>query len=341
MKKKYRGYLVWSVKILITILASFFIYNRLLDHRIGFSNFTAIINQLKFFDAVFTLSLVIILMVLNWVAEAYKWQIMIASVHKIKFYESLCAIVCGLTLGTVTPNRIGDVGVRIMLLPKGKRIVGTVVAASGGFAKIVVVHMLACFALPVFLYLYKPELNNWLYVITFTLLFYIILLIYFYFNIDRFSNWMKRFRWFIKYKRYFEVISTYDQKFQLKILLIAFFRFSTLIVQYYLLLNLILPFINFSQVMLMVILLITIQSAIPSIDILDLTVRGVAALFLFGLLTNRDDVIIAVTAIIWFINLIIPALIGLILIFIIKQSKQTGALRFRFTTDPIDFPEKI
>ncbi|GAA4783789.1 hypothetical protein GCM10023231_09310 [Olivibacter ginsenosidimutans] len=65
----------------------------------------------------------------------------------------------------------------------------------------------------------------------------------------------------------------------------------------------------------MVFLLFFIQSAIPSLDLLDVGVRSLTASFLFAYLTKQELAIMASTAAIWFINLIVPAIIGSVFVF--------------------------
>ena len=76
------------------------------------------------------------------------------------------------------------------------------------------------------------------------------------------------------------------------------------------------------QVAMMVILLVTVQTITPTIDILDIGVRGITAVYFFHFVTNQDIAIMAITALIWLINLIIPAIIGLFFIIRLDLFRQ-------------------
>ncbi len=64
------------------------------------------------------------------------------------------------------------------------------------------------------------------------------------------------------------------------------------------------------EVFLMVFIVFFIQSALPSLDILDIAVRSAAATAVFAYVTDQQVAIIAAFASIWLINLIFPAIIG-------------------------------
>lgn len=61
-----------------------------------------------------------------------------------------------------------------------------------------------------------------------------------------------------------------------------------------------------------------IQSALPTLDIVDVGLRGMTAATFFGYITTQKLAVIACVSSIWFINLIIPAVIGSIFVLKIK-----------------------
>jgi hypothetical protein len=60
----------------------------------------------------------------------------------------------------------------------------------------------------------------------------------------------------------------------------------------------------------MMFIIFFIQSALPSLDLLDIGVRALTATYFFGFLTDQHVAIMAATACIWLVNLIIPAILG-------------------------------
>jgi hypothetical protein len=71
-----------------------------------------------------------------------------------------------------------------------------------------------------------------------------------------------------------------------------------------------LPRLSAFDIAMMVLILLFIQSALPSLDLLDVGVRGMTATYFFSFITDQHVAIIASTTCIWLTNLIIPAIIG-------------------------------
>jgi hypothetical protein len=54
---------------------------------------------------------------------------------------------------------------------------------------------------------------------------------------------------------------------------------------------------------------------LPSLDLFDIGVRSVTASYFFSFVTKQDVAVIACTASIWLINIIIPAILGVYFVF--------------------------
>ena len=328
MKQKYKNYLGWTIKLSIALLTIQFLYTKLNNDE-SLHELQEIVGKLNVASVIFVFILLIALMALNWLSEAYKWQLMTAKVQPIRYWSSVQTVVCGISLGSITPGRIGDFATRIMMLPPFKRVLGVIVLGMGAFAQFVMFNILASVAIPIFIYIYKPEYMIWVYVMMFASPAYCTLLLMLYFKISAFEKLIDKISFLRRYKRSFAVLSTYDTPFLIRILLISLFRFLILVVQYYLLIQLFIPSITFAQVTLMITLLFTIQSIIPTIDILNIGLRGVTAVYLFSFVTDQYTTIAIITTIIWLINLIIPSVIGLLLIIRLPQNRNANWLKIR------------
>ncbi|WP_460693468.1 hypothetical protein [Mucilaginibacter puniceus] len=326
MTSKYRNYLGWAIKLIIIILTAIFLYTKLSDNK-NLGNFLLTIRQLNQSTVILTIILLTALMATNWVSEAYKWMIMICYVEPISLWNSFHTIICGLTVGILTPNRIGEYSTRIMFLSPRKRLIGVIIIGVGAFAQLIAVTLMAGIAIPIFIYYYKPEYITWNYIIISTSIIYCTILISAYFNIKYVDLLINKIHFLKKYRRLFTVLSTYKKTFLLRILCICFGRLFILIIQYYLLIHLLISSITFSQVMLMIAVMIAFQTVIPTIDILDVGVRGATAAYLFGFITDNDVAIVASTTAIWFINLIVPAIIGLVMIARLPQDNKANWLK--------------
>jgi hypothetical protein len=67
-----------------------------------------------------------------------------------------------------------------------------------------------------------------------------------------------------------------------------------------------------------------IQSAIPSLDLLDIGVRSITALKLFSYVTDQSIAIVVAVSLIYIINLIIPAILGSIFVLKLKFFDRTA-----------------
>ncbi|MEB0249692.1 hypothetical protein QN344_06065, partial [Mucilaginibacter sp. 5B2] len=140
----------------------------------------------------------------------------------------------------------------------------------------------------------------------------------FYFNIKWLVGLLDKIGFLKKYHRFFEIMGRYNMNELLVVIGYSLARFFVFSFQYYLIIHLLLPTIPFAEMMLTVFVFLFIQSAIPSLDLLDIGVRSFTAMHLFLYITNQQIAIIAAVSCIWLINLIIPAIIGSVFVFKMK-----------------------
>ncbi|HEY0896688.1 MAG TPA: hypothetical protein VGE15_09080, partial [Sphingobacteriaceae bacterium] len=131
-----------------------------------------------------------------------------------------------------------------------------------------------------------------------------------YFNIQVIYNLAVRSRFLRRFKRFFQVLARYRGGVLRKVFCYSLARYAVFTSQYYILIHLLLPELPVAEVCMMTFILFFIQSAMPSLDLLDVGVRSMTAAYFFGFITDHEVAIMAVTAGIWFVNLIIPAILG-------------------------------
>jgi len=251
------------------------------------------------------------LMVVNWVLESLKWQYLSQKLANISTWEAIEAVFCGLTWAIFTPNRIGEYGGRVMFLPNRKRIHGVFAMAVGSFGQNVITNVTGLLASLWFLYYFQLITSIWIYLaIVILVLAFLVLLLIFYFNIKWLVFLLDRIPFLKKYRRFFDIMGRYSNSELIIVIAYSLARFLVFSFQYYLVIHLLLPELHFAEMMMTVIVFIFIQSALPSLDLLDIGVRSFTAAHLFLYITNQQIAIIAAVSSIWLINLIIPAVIG-------------------------------
>jgi hypothetical protein len=318
--KKIFSYLI---KATILVLAFLFIYNKFLGKNDSLQQFERLIAVISHRQVIYTLSAVVLLMVLNWFLESLKWQYLAKKLTTISVWGAVEAVFCGLTWAIFTPNRIGEYGGRVMFLPNRKRIHGIFAMAVGAFAQNVITNLVGVSASLWFIY-YFLNINPWLYLglVVLSVVFLGLFLI-FYFNIKWLVGLLDRIKFLKKYHRFFEIMGRYNINELLVVISYSLARFFVFSFQYYLIIHLLLPDIPFVNMMLTVFVFLFIQSAMPSLDLLDIGVRSFTAMHLFLYITNQQIAIIAAVSSIWLINLIIPAIIGSVFVFKMRFFDRT------------------
>jgi len=93
-------------------------------------------------------------------------------------------------------------------------------------------------------------------------------------------------------------------------LIYSFSRYLIFTTQYFLIIHFLVPEIQVFDMVMILFVFYFIQSALPSLDMLDIGVRASVATYFFAFVTNQEIAIMAAIASIWMINLIIPAIFG-------------------------------
>ncbi|HMV15519.1 MAG TPA: lysylphosphatidylglycerol synthase domain-containing protein [Chitinophagales bacterium] len=265
------------------------------------------------------LSTVVILMILNWTIESIKWKLLIDKLHPISWLDAIEGILFGVTFSLFTPSRVGEFGGRVFALNTERKeaIVSTII---GSLAQIVINVSIGALGLLLYIFIYEKHDT---YLISAYAFIYILLLVtvhFCYYNIDIVSIKFSRFPILKKAARYLHIIDLYSNHDLLKLELFSLLRYLIYCIQFVLLLTFFGIKIPFASAIIIVAAIFFIQTINPiNIALIDFGFRGnVAALFLGGF-TDNPFAILATTITLWFINLIIPAVIG-----------GVFAFRFRF-----------
>ena len=304
----------YSIKAIIVSLAAIFIYQKLTANQ-NLKNFFEIIHQLHQIKAGFIISLIFVLMLLNWFLESLKWRFLIQKIETISLYKAIESVFCGLTWAVFTPNRIGEYGGRIFFLSPRKRIYGIVAMAVGQISQMLITNVVGAMALLWFIY-YFLALNIWIFLaFCFLAICFSLFFVLFYFNIHWLERLLTNIKFLKKYKRFFAVLKRYSKIELSKTLLISIARFAVFTTQYLLIIHLLINDIPLYQATLMLFILYFIQSALPSLDLLDIGVRSVTATYFFAYITHQEIAVMAAIALIWLVNLIIPSILGTYFVF--------------------------
>ena len=251
-----------------------------------------------------------LLMLLNWFLEALKWKYLLRNVEKISTWRAVESVFCGLTWAVFTPNRIGEYGGRVFFLSPRKRIIGVISMSVGAIGQMVVTNVLGSLALLWFVgsFIQLNIIIN--FALTFLVAVFCSFFLLFYFNIQLIDGLLAKVKFIKPFRRFFNILAKYKKRDLVRILIYCLARFTVFTTQYCLVIYLLIPEIAFFSMIMILFILFFIQSALPSLDLLDIGVRALTATYFFGFVTNQEVAIMAATASIWLVNLIIPAIMG-------------------------------
>ncbi|MEI8278616.1 MAG: lysylphosphatidylglycerol synthase domain-containing protein [Bacteroidota bacterium] len=253
----------------------------------------------------------ILLMPVNLALETLKWKILVGSAQPVSYKQAFASLLAGNSLSIVTPNRIGEYPGRILYLQRKNtfRLIG--VSVLGACAQLLTVFLFGIIGL-IYYNITYPGRGELIALIGSVLAITIVAFLYW-----RFEYWMpilEKTKWIRRFQTYSQLLKRFSKKEQLTILILSILRFGVYTTQYLLLLywmNIDIPVLEgFYTIM----LFFWALAIIPSIALTELGVRGQVSIYLFHHYTTHIVGILAATIGLWFINLMIPAVIGSILL---------------------------
>ncbi|HEY4326458.1 MAG TPA: lysylphosphatidylglycerol synthase domain-containing protein [Mucilaginibacter sp.] len=318
MIAKAKKSLSYLLKFVILLLAFLFVYHRILKNDKNLQEFRDLVSHISYNEVVFTIVIVVLLMIVNWVLESLKWWHLTRQLYPISIWRAIESVFCGLTWAVFTPNRLGEYAGRIMFLPNRKRIHGVFAMAVGAFGQNVITNVLGAAASVWFLYTFS-HLNSWLLsLIAVSAAVFIGFMLTFYFNIRWMVSLLNRIKFLKKFHRFFDIMGRYKPQELLNIMWFCLARFLVFTFQYYLVIHLLIPQIPLLQMTLLMFVFFFIQSAIPSLDLLDIGVRSLTATTLFAYVTDQAVAVVVAVSVIYIINLLIPAVLGSVFVLKLK-----------------------
>ncbi|MNK47365.1 hypothetical protein D3C87_661750 [compost metagenome] len=314
MTGKNKKILSLLIKAAIVLFAFWFIYHKLVANK-NLSDFGTLLKDIDQLEITAVIGLVVLLMFVNWLLEAAKWKYLMSHIEAISFYRAIESVFCGLTMAIFTPNRLGEYGGRVFFLSPKRRIVGVVAMSVGSIGQLVLTNVFGAIAACFFIYRFIPIDRVLFIAVVFLAVFFCLFFIVFYFNIKWLNGILLSFKFTRKYKKFYSILGRYRRRELLRIIGYCMARYLVFSSQYFILFIWLIPGLHYADIVMMTCLLFLVQSALPSLDLFDVGIRSVTAVELFKHVTDQHVAVIACTASIWLINIIIPAILGAYFVF--------------------------
>lgn len=314
MTKQQKKYLNLGIKLIIIGLATWFIVSKV-NNQQNLREFQTLLQSIDPWMVRVTLAIVLMMMLMNWALEVVKWKYLSQRIEAIGWWVAVKSVFCGLTWAIFTPNRIGEYGGRILFLKPRNRARGAIAMGVGLFAQLVLTSVFGALSIAWFVSTYLPtpdsvKFGTWLLAVIYAVTFVVL-----YFNVHWIDHLVGRFRFLGRIKPFFSVLEDFTTGELLRVLLLSLLRFIIFTSQYVLLMLVFLPEMPFVSMVLMIFILFFVQSALPSLDIFDFSVRSFVASNLYSYITTQEIAVMAIVSCIWFVNLILPAIMGSVFVF--------------------------
>jgi hypothetical protein len=263
--------------------------------------------------------LVVLLMFANWGVEALKWQWLIRPLQSISFANAFKAVFAGTSFAANTPNRVGEYFGRMIYIEEGKRLQSIPLTVTGSFSQLIVTLVAGsiglCFYIQLSASIPNPSISIfWLQIFLIGSIFVALVCLLIYFKLSWLIAGLTRIPFIQKYEYFFKKIDALDNRLLWKILLLSAIRYGIFLLQYILVMDAFgLDIAVFTNMYLLSVLYL-IMSIIPSFVVIEAGIRGTVSMELFKSVTSNDVGIIASGLFIWLINLMVPAVIGVLLL---------------------------
>jgi len=274
---------------------------------------------------IWLLLLLLLLACINWGIEARKWHVLVRRVQPVNYFTAYKAVLSGVSLSLFVPNGIGDYAGRLVYMREGNRLKSITLTLVGSMAQLIITLTAGLCGL---LYLSKGRWEQleqfkglsvyWVNGIIFMIAMGAILMLFIFFKLNWLTIMFEKIPLVHKYRFMVENLETISRTDLTRILSLSAGRYCVFIVQYMIMLHIFNVQLNIADAVSTVAVLFLVLAILPTIPVADLGMRGEAGLQLFGLLSLNKLGIIAVTAGIWLINLILPAVAGSLFILGIK-----------------------
>ena len=265
---------------------------------------------------------VIVLMFVNWSLEAVKWKISVKKIQEVSFLKAFRAVLSGVSFSVSTPNRVGEYLGRLLYMDEGNRLKTISITIVGSISQLIITLLMGCIGLIALqskieaAHLVSPI---WMDVILYGVIAVLVVLTLFYFRLSWIIKGVNRLPGSKGFAYLVSALEGFDATLLVRLLSLSLLRYIIFIVQYYLLFRLFDVQVLWWQGFWSVSVSFLVMAVIPTFAIAELGLRGRIGLLLTGLFSTNTAGIIFATAGIWFINLIIPAIAGSLLILSIKK----------------------
>jgi hypothetical protein len=302
---KAKQLLVLLIKLLIVGSAFYFIYNELAHN--DQLNWVLFVEKFNKNQSVLGIAFLLLLSILNRFFEILKWQNLVSYIHKITLFDSTKQVLGALTAGLFTPNGIGEYAGKALFFDKSQ-------------AKNIVFLNLICNGIQVIISILFGLLGLWY--LGFGKWVFLLLTIVLGFGILGFGLKKVRIKGY-SIEKILSKINEIPKKIHQKNSYLAICRYLIFSHQYYLLFLAFDVQLPYFTLMATIAAVYFLASSLPTFQFLDFAVKGSVAVYFFGLLNVNEWIVVFISTLMWFLNVVLPVLIGSYFVLNFKSKWKT------------------
>jgi hypothetical protein len=324
--KRQPRYISWLIKSGLAVFFAFLLWYDIFKHE-RFEDIKSLFFAELKGENLGWLMACCVLMPLNWAAETVKWGFLVRRVQHISFWQAYRAVLAGVSSSLFLPNRVGDFGGRILFL-KSKNALKVVMSTFvGGWAQQLILIAFGFLGFAFFLITMWQVDRLFLDSVLVFGVGLVIILLFIFLHLELVVPIFKKIRLLYKFPRLIKsvnILRQYTRRELLQTLLWAFIRYAIYVIQYYLMVRFFGIDVELLRGLSCIATIYLLQTSIPLPPVVGLLARGEIAVKIWGLFTDNNLSILAATYTLWVINLILPALIGLVFILQLNILKSLG-----------------
>jgi len=298
---KAKQFLTFLIKLLIVGGAFYFIWNQLANNdKLDWKQFLELLNRKKsFWGILFLLSFSFF----NRFFEILKWKNLVQIIEKISISQATEQVLSALTASIFTPNGIGEYGAKALYFQKKE-------------AKKVVFLNLICNGIQMILTIIFGTIGLWILGFGSWVLAIFAISCFLFFASFLFKKiTIKGY----SINRLLEKINEIPKQIHQKNIFLAICRYLIFSHQYYFLFLAFDVDLPYGTLMATITAVYFLASSLPTFQFLDFAVKGSVAVYFFGILGVNEWIVVFISTLMWFLNVVLPVIIGSFYVFNFKS----------------------
>jgi hypothetical protein len=301
MLAKHRRRFGLALKVAIVLLAVGYIARRFLFTHDSESFPLHLFRAIKISPLIFLA--ILLLMMINWMLEGWKWKLAAQQQVKISFANAMKGVLAGVTIGTATPNRVGEFAGRIFMQNEADRLPLLFLSFVCSFCQVVVTFLAGIAGMLLLENNAGLSGNEMFFIYAAGILFCCLPLALPLLP----AKWKAR--------------ATQLRQFPLTVFFKIFFlsavRYAVYVFQFMLLVYILRPEFFCLEILACVMVSYLVVTLIPTFSFTEVFVRGGIAALVFSA-AGYERIGFVVAVLLWLINVAVPSLVGTVYVFRLK-----------------------